>query len=274
MTGFVYPTKPKIIKETEIEGIFEIENLYTGYGLTIGNALRRTILSSLKGAAITTVKIKGIQHEFSVIEGIKEDVIQIILNLKKIRVKTFSEGPHTLVLNKKGEGEVTAKDIERNSNIEIITPDIHIATLTDKKADLEMVLTVEEGIGYVSAEERKKEKLPIGTISLDAVFTPIKKVNYEVENMRVGEKTDYNRLRIFIETDGTILPRAAFKQAVEILQEHFRIIGNIDFLDEEEKNANKVKKEEDEKEIEGNKKEKKIVKKVEKKFNKTKKSKR
>lgn len=249
MTGFTFPNKPKIIKETETEGVFEIENLYTGYGITIGNALRRVLLSSLKGFAITTVQIKGVPHEFSVIDGVLEDVIQIILNLKKIRVKCFSEGPHTLILKAKGEGEVKARDIEKNSNVEILTPDTHIATLTDKKAELELILTVEEGVGYVPAEARQKEKLPIGTISLDATFTPIKKVNFEVENMRVGERTDYNRLRIFIETDGSILPRMALKQAANILEEHYRIISDIPLLEEkEEKEKEVVKKKTKEKE--------------------------
>ncbi|HOV88534.1 MAG TPA: DNA-directed RNA polymerase subunit alpha [Candidatus Paceibacterota bacterium] len=234
MTGFIFPTKPKIIKETSTEGIFEIENLYTGYGVTIGNALRRVLLSSLKGFAITTVQIKGVPHEFSVIDGVLEDVIQLILNLKKIRVKCFSEGPHTLILKAKGEGEVKAKDIEKNSNVEILTPDAHIATLTDKKSELEMILTVEEGLGYMPAEMRQKEKLPIGTISLDATFTPVKKVDFEVENMRVGERTDYNRLRLFIETDGSILPRAALKQAADILEEHFKIVGDIPLPEEKE----------------------------------------
>jgi DNA-directed RNA polymerase subunit alpha len=227
MAGLILPTKPKIIKETETEGVFEIENLYTGYGLTLGNALRRVLLSSLKGAAITSVKIKGVHHEFSTIEGVQEDVVQIILNLKKIRVKIYNPGPHTLTLSVKGEKEVTAKDIEKNSNVEIINPDVHIATLTDKKSELEMVLTVEEGIGYSPAETRQKEKLPIGTINLDAIFTPVKKVNYEVENMRVGERTDYNRLRIYIETDGSISPRVALKQAADILVDHFKIVADI-----------------------------------------------
>lgn len=242
MTGFIFPNKPKIIKETETEGVFEIENLYTGYGITIGNALRRVLYSSLKGFAITTVQIKGVPHEFSVINGVLEDVIQINLNLKKIRVKCFSEGPHTLILKAKGEREVKASDIERNSNVEILTPDAYIATLTDKKAELELILTVEEGVGYVPAEARQKEKLPVGTISLDATFTPIKKVNFEVENMRVGERTDYNRLRIFIETDGSILPRMALKQAANILEEHYRIISDVPLLEEKEEKEEVIKK--------------------------------
>jgi len=242
MTGFIFPNKPKIIKETETEGVFEIENLYTGYGITIGNALRRVLYSSLKGFAITTVQIKGVPHEFSVINGVLEDVIQINLNLKKIRVKCFSEGPHTLILKAKGEREVKASDIEKNSNVEILTPDVHIATLTDKRAELELILTVEEGVGYVPAEARQKEKLPVGTISLDATFTPIKKVNFEVENMRVGERTDYNRLRIFIETDGSILPRMALKQAANILEEHYRIISDVPLLEEKEEKEEVIKK--------------------------------
>jgi DNA-directed RNA polymerase subunit alpha len=245
MTGFIFPTKPKIIKETEKEGVFEIENLYTGYGLTLGNALRRVLLSSLKGSAITSVKIKGVPHEFSVIDGVLEDVIQIILNLKKIRVKTYTPGPHTLTLSVKGEREVKASDIQKNSNVEIITPDVHIATLTDKKSELEMVLTVEEGLGYSPAETRQKEKLPIGTISLDVAFSPVRKVNYEVENMRVGERTDYNRLRLYIETDGTITPSAALKQAAEILQEHFKIVADLPVPEQKE-----VKEEEEEKKTE------------------------
>lgn len=235
MSGLILLTKPKIIKETETEGIFEIENLYTGYGLTLGNALRRVLLSSLKGAAITSVKIKGVHHEFSTIEGVLEDVVQIILNLKKIRVKIYNSGPHTLALSAKGEREVTAGDIAKNSNVEIINPDAHIATLTDKKSELEMVLTVEEGVGYSPTETRQKEKLPIGTINLDAIFNPVKKVNYEVENMRVGERTDYNRLRVYIETDGSILPRVALKQASDILVDHFKIVADIQLPEEKTK---------------------------------------
>jgi len=226
MTDFILPSKPKIVKEERNFGIFEIEGLYPGYGLTIGNALRRTLLSSLEGAAITTVKIKGVQHEFSTISGVKEDVIQILINLKKIRVRMFSNEPQTLLLSVKGEKKVTASDIQKNANVEILTPENYIATLTDKKAELEIMMTVEKGLGYVPAELRKKEKLPIGTISLDAVFSPIKKVNYEVEDMRVGERTDYNLLRIYIETDGSISPRIALKKAAEILNAHFESISS------------------------------------------------
>ncbi len=224
MTDFILPSKPKIIKEEDNVGVFEIEGLYTGYGLTIGNALRRVLLSSLPGAAITTVKIKGVQHEFSTLPGVLEDVIQIIINLKKIRVKMFNNEPQTLFLSVKGDKKISAADIDKNSNVEILNPEAHIATLTDKKSELEIIFTIEQGLGYVPAEFRKKEKLPIGTISLDAAFSPIQKVNYEVEDMRVGERTDYNRLRIYIETDGSISPRLALKKATEILFAHFQMI--------------------------------------------------
>lgn len=233
MTDFILPSKPKIVKEEKNSGIFEIEGLYPGYGLTIGNALRRVLFSSLEGAAITTVKIKGIQHEFSTISGVREDIIQILINLKKIRVRMFSNEPQTLLLSVKGEKKVTANDIQKNANVEILNPENYIATLTEKKSELEIMMTIEKGLGYVPAELRKKEKLPIGTISLDAVFSPVKKVNYEVEDMRVGERTDYNLLRIYIETDGAISPRAALKRATEILAAHFESISNnIELVEE------------------------------------------
>ena len=229
---FVLPSKTNIIKEDKNLGVFEIEGLYPGYGLTVGIALRRVLLSSLPGAVITTVKIKGVQHEYSTIPHVKEDVIQILLNLKKIRIKTFSSEPETLILSIKGEKKVFASDIEKNSSAEVINPDEFIATLTDKKAELEIEMTVESGLGYVPSELRRKEKLPVGTISLDAVFSPIKNVNYEVEDMRVGERTDYNRLRIHIETDGSLSPRQAFKKACDILNSHFQLIGDIEIPEE------------------------------------------
>lgn len=254
MANFILPNKPKIVKEEKNSAVFEIEGLYTGYGLTVGNALRRVLLSSIRGSAITTVKIKNVHHEFSTLAGVKEDVIQILLNLKKIRVKMFTEEPQNLFLSVKGEKTVTAKDFQKNPLVEIVNPDQVIANLTDKKAELEITATVEWGLGYVPAEMRKKEKLPIGTISLDAVFSPIKKVNFEVEDMRVGERTDYNRLRIYLETDGTISPRLAFKQACEILKDHFERVGEIELKEEteigkkEEKSEEKVKVEKAKKE--------------------------
>lgn len=211
----------KRISEDAKEGVFEIEGLYTGYGITLGNALRRVLLSSLPGAAITQVKIKGVGHEFTTIPHVTEDVVEIALNLKRIRFRLTTDEPQTLMLKVKGERVVTAADIEANANAEIMTPDAHIATLSAKNAELEMELTVERGLGYVPVEARKMEKLPIGVVALDAIFTPVVKVSYSVENMRVGERTDYNRLRIAIETDGTITPSAALAESAKILEGHF-----------------------------------------------------
>src|SRR3989344_2577406 len=205
--------KIKTISETKTEGFFEIEGLYTGYGLTLGNALRRSLLSSLPGAAITQVKLKGVEHEFSTIPGVKEDVVEITLNLKRVRFKFYATEPQVLTLKVKGEKKVTASDIKTNAQVEIVNLDCHIATLTGKNAEIDMELTVEKGLGYVPVEARKLEKLPIKTIALDAIFSPVQKVNFVVENMRVGDRTDYNRLKISLETDGTISHSRALRQA-------------------------------------------------------------
>lgn len=229
----------KKISETSTEGIFEVEGLYTGYGLTVGNALRRVLLSSLPGAAITKFKIKGVGHHFSTISGVIEDVVEIGLNLKKVRFRIFSDEPQVLILKVKGEYKVTAADIETNDQVELVTPDAHIATLTEKGVELDMELTVEKGLGYVPAEVLEKDKLPIGEIALDALFSPVVNVNFSVENMRVGDRTDFNRLRLDIKTDGTITPSAALRKASNILQDHFAKISQIEVVGPEP-----VKKEE------------------------------
>jgi DNA-directed RNA polymerase subunit alpha len=226
--------KIKTVSENKTEGVFEIEGLYTGYGLTIGNALRRVLLSSIPGAAITQVKISGVKHEFSTIEGIAEDILEISLNLKKIRFKFFADEPQVLTLDVKGEKEVTAGDIKANSQVEVINSDSHIATLTSKKAELKMEITVEKGLGYVPAENRKAEKLPIGVIAIDAIFTPVIKVNFTIENMRVGEKTDYNNLKFTVETDGSIAPGVAMHKSANILKDHFEKISSIGVSEETE----------------------------------------
>jgi len=218
----------KTVSENNAEGVFEIEGLYTGYGLTLGNALRRVLLSSLPGAAITRVKIKGVNHEFSTLEGVAEDIVELGLNLKKVRFRAYSDDPQTLVLKVKGEMEVTAADIETNAQVEVINPDVHIATLTAKNGELDIELTVERGLGYVPVELMKLEKLPIGVIALDAIFTPVVKVNFEVENMRVGDRTDYNRLKLLINTDGSITPSAALRKASNILQDHFSKASQVE----------------------------------------------
>lgn len=221
------PKKPKVVKKGDNHAIFEIDGCYPGYGMTLGNALRRVLLSSLSGAAITSVKIKGVSHEFSTVPNVLEDIIQVVLNMKQIRFKINSKTalPLKLQLKVVGEKQVKAKDIKVTSELEIINKDMHIATLTDKKAKLEMEIEVDSGLGYVPAEKRTKEKLEIGAIAIDAIFTPVKKVNYEVENMRVGDRTDFNRLKIDIETDGSITPEQAFEKAASILVEHFQVFS-------------------------------------------------
>ena len=223
-TNVALPSKPRVIKEEDFSGIFEIDGLYPGYGHTLGNSLRRIILSSLPGAAITQVKIEGVQHEFSTIAGVKEDVITILLNLKRIRIKMHSDTPLTVSLRVSGAQVVTAADIKAPSQIEILNPEQHIAEITDKGTTLEIEFTVEHGLGYVPREVHQKDKVDIGTIALDAVFTPIRRVNYEVENMRVGDRTDYNRLRVFIETDGTLTARQALENSIEVMIHQLKAI--------------------------------------------------
>lgn len=204
----ILPSKPRIVKEDVAHGVYEIDGLYPGYGHTLGNSLRRIILSSLPGAAITSLKIAGVAHEFSVIDGVKEDAISLILNLKKVRFAVTSGEKVTAHLKVTGPMIVTAKDIECPGQVTIANPDQYICEITSKiKLDVE--ISVERGMGYVSKEVIQKEKVDIGTIAVDAAFAPIRRVSYEVEDMRVGDKTNHNRLRISIETDGTITPREA-----------------------------------------------------------------
>lgn len=224
-TNISLPKAPQLIEQiSKNRAIFEIEELYPGYGLTLGNALRRVMLSSLSGAAITSVKIKDINHEFSTVPGVLEDVVEIILNLKQIRFEIYSDEPQTITLKTKGEKKVTAGDIKLTSQVKIANPDISIATITSKNASLEIEMQVEKGLGYSELETRKKNKQEIGSVAVDAIFTPIKTINYDVEDMRVGDKTNYNRLRFDIETDGTITPIKALSSAAQILIEQFQVI--------------------------------------------------
>lgn len=211
------PSKPRIVSEEDFSGVYEIDGLYPGYGHTLGNSLRRIILSSLPGAAITSVKIDGVPHEFTTVEGVKEDVITLLLNLKRVRIRIATDEPQTLTLEAKGEKHVTARDIAAPGQVEILNPDQHIAEMVGKNAKLSVEIVAERGLGYVPKEAHRKEKVDIGTIALDAIFTPIRRVNYEVENMRVGDRTDFNRLRVFIETDGTLTPREALERSIDIM---------------------------------------------------------
>lgn len=215
------------IKEVSKEGnkgTFAIEPLYPGYGMTLGNSFRRVILSSLPGAAVTAVKIAGVPHEFTTVKGVKEDVIEIILNLKQLRVKLHSDEEY-LSLTSTGSGEVTAKDIKANSNVEIANPELHIATLDNKTAKLDMEIKVEKGRGFVPVEKREGEKLGVGMIAIDALYAPIKKVRYNVESTRVGQMTDLDKLVIEVETDGTISPKEALEESAEILVDHFLLLS-------------------------------------------------
>lgn len=234
------PSKPKIIKKEENTTIFEIEGLYPGYGTTIGNSLRRVLLSSLEGAAVIGLKIEGVHHEFTTIDGILEDVISITLNIKKLRFIMHSDEPQKVSLNIKGEKIVTGSDLKVSSELELVNKDVHIATLTDKKSELKMELIVGKGIGYIIADQQKRDKLEVGQISIDSIFTPIKSMNFKVENMRVGKRTDFDRLSLKIETDGTIDPKKALEKALKILIDHFSSLSEEhEVLDE----SDSIKKE-------------------------------
>ena len=239
------PLQPKISDKKDNKATFQIEAIYPGYGVTIGNSLRRVLFSSLPGAAITQFKIKGVQHEFSTLPGVMEDILTIMLNLKQLRFKVFSDEPQRAILKVKGEKKITAADFKLPSQIEIVNKNVHIATLTTKSAELDMEIQVEKGVGYSLKDSRKKEKLGIGEIALDAIFTPIRKASYRVENMRVGERTDFDRLFLDIETDGTIAPEEALLQSSRILINHFSIINDWAEKLEKPKTAKKRDESED-----------------------------
>ncbi|MBP7006489.1 MAG: DNA-directed RNA polymerase subunit alpha [Candidatus Pacebacteria bacterium] len=247
----IMPSKPRVVEEVGNKGVFEIDGLYPGYGHTLGNSLRRIILSSLPGAGLTSIKIDGITHEFQTVEGIKEDVIIMILNLKKIRFKMASDEPQTVTLSIKGPKEVTASDITTTGQVEVLNPELYLATVTGK-INLNIEMKVEKGLGFIPKEVMQKEKVDIGTIAVDAIFTPIRRVSYEVENMRVGDKTNHNRLRISIETDGTLTPREALSQAIVIMINQLKAI--VDFKEKEEIEVEKKSSKSEDKEKEEEKK--------------------
>lgn len=239
------PEQVSVVRKEGHTAVFEIGPLMPGYGATIANPLRRVLLSSLEGAAITSIKIKGVDHEFGAIPGVMEDLIQIILNLKKVRVRSYSNDPVTLTLTAKGEKAVTAQDIQLTSDVELINGDQPICTLSDKKSSLEMELTVEKGRGYVAVEQRSKDKLPIGVIAIDAIFSPVRLVNFTLEDVRVGQRIDFNKVVMEVETDGSVQPEAAVKEAALILRDHFDLIGQIAVQEPvaKAKKAKKAKKE-------------------------------
>lgn len=235
------PEQIKVIAKEGNRATFEISPLMPGYGATIANPLRRVLLSSLEGAAITSIKIKGVDHEFSSIAGVQEDVIELIMNIKKIKFRLHTDGPVKLTVEVKGDKEVTAADIKTNADVEVINLDQHIATLTDKKMDFVMELDVEKGIGYVPVEQRQKEKLAIGVIAIDAIFSPVRLVNFKIEDVRVGQRIDFNKVTMEVETDGSIEPEAAMKSASEILINHFSVVHEVQVPEAAAKKEPKIK---------------------------------
>lgn len=208
-------------------GRLVVEPLYPGYGTTVGNSLRRVLLSSLPGAAVTAVRIHNAPHEFTTLPKVQEDILQLILNLKRLRCKVYSDEPVQLHLKTKGEKVVLASEIDKNSQVEIVTPDLPIATLTSRDAELEMDLWVSQGRGFVTTESREKERMEIGVIAVDALFSPVRHVAFEVEGARVGQMTNYDKLILDVETDGTITPAEACQAATQILIDHFTLLTSM-----------------------------------------------
>ena len=225
MENILYPNKISFEPGSqENEATFVVEPCFYGYGTTLGNALRRVLLSSLPGAAVTAVKIKGATHEFQSLENVKEDVLQIILNLKGLRMKMHSEEPVKLSIKVSGQKEVTGADVEANADVEIVNKDHKIATLTADNAEFDAEITIERGRGFVPTEERKEDSGELGVIAIDALFSPVRNVAYKVENTRVGDITNYDKLVMTIETDGTIVPEDAVQQSSKILLDYFSLL--------------------------------------------------
>lgn len=222
------PYKPQYTPIDKKTGLIEINGCYLGYGTTLGNALRRVLLSSLPGAAIVSIKIKGAKHEFSTLPDVMEDVIQIILNLKQVRFRLFSDEAVQASLKVKGEKTINAGMIECPSNVEIVNKDAHIATITSAKGELEIEMEINAGIGYVPVEQQEREKKEVGVIAIDAIYTPIKRVNYTISNMRVGKRTDFEKISLEIATDGSITPEEAFSKAVDILVDQFSEMKTVE----------------------------------------------
>lgn len=226
-TSIVLPSKFKIVSESKTSGVYEIEGLAPGYGHTLGNSLRRIILSSIPGTGIVSFKIHGAAHEFATLPGIREDALNIILNLKRARFHLIGDEPKTITLVATKSGIVTAASFETNGVAEVLTPDQPIAEITDKSGRLEIDITLAKGLGLIARENLVKEKTEVGEIVMDAVFTPIVKANYEVENMRVGDRTDYNRLRVILETDGSQTPSQILSESIRIMLEQFKAILDL-----------------------------------------------
>lgn len=248
MENLLLPTTIEYKDSTEPnKGTLTISPCYHGYGNTLGNSLRRVLLSSLPGAAVEGFKIKGVQHEFDTLKGVKEDVVQIMLNLKQLSLRVYSDEPVVLTLTKKGAGPVVAGDIKKDSNVEIISKDLVIANLTDDKTTLEMEIIVSKGRGFKPAEEKDRKDLDLGTMLIDSIYTPIRDVGYKVEFIRVGDITNYEKLIIEIETNGTMTPKEAVRQSTQILTDHFSLVMNEvgSEVEEIKKDNKKLDKEEE-----------------------------
>jgi len=240
------PQKPKYTFSDEKTGLFEIEGCYPGYGTTLGNALRRVLLSSLPGAAITSVKIKNAKHEFSTIPNVAEDIIQIILNLKQVRFRLFSDESVKVTLKAKGEKMITSEMIECSSNVEVVNKDAHIATITSPKGEIEMELEIASGIGYIPVEQQEREGKEVGVIAVDSIYTPIKRVNYTISNMRVGKRTDFEKISLEVSTDGSVSPLEAFSKAVDILVDQFSVFKTMQDPEEEKEEETQIEETEKE----------------------------
>ncbi len=220
-------TLPNIISAQNVgehHDVITVSPCYPGYGTTLGNAMRRVLLSSLPGAAVTAVKMKGVDHEFSTIDHVKEDVVEIILNVKNLRFRVHGDEPVEIELHATGEGVITAGQFEKDALVEVVNPEAVIATMTDKAGEFHLKAIVQKGRGYVPVEERENEKLEIGYIAIDSIYTPVRNVNFHTEHVRVGEMTNFDKLSLDIATDGTIAPEEAFQMAAEILVEQFGVL--------------------------------------------------
>lgn len=247
MESLLLPTKNevKVLEKNKAEIV--IEPCAPGYGTTLGNSLRRVLLSSLPGAAATSVKIKNVTHEFSTVKHVQEDIVELILNMKTVRFKLHNTPQSKVILKVKGEKKVTAKDITCPSDVEVTSPDIHIATLTDKNAELEIEIIVEEGRGYVPVEAAEKKTHELGVIAIDAIYSPVQNANFAVKNVRVGQMTNFDKLTMTISTDGSITPEEALQKASQILVDHFSFIAESSKVEKQkEKTTPKVNKKVDE----------------------------
>jgi DNA-directed RNA polymerase subunit alpha len=243
---FTLPVKSEVVLEEGNIAKIEVHPCYPGYGVTLGNSLRRVLLSSIEGGAVTSLKIEGVKHEFSTIEGVYESVINIILNVKKLRFKVHTDKPVEVTLKAKGKKKVTAKDIDKNSDAEVINKDQFICELTEAKSEVDIKFTVEKGIGYSPVERREAKKKEIGVIEIDTSFSPVKRVSFNVVNTRIGKRTDYDKLVLEVETDGSVSSYDAFKNASEILSKNYAVLAGIKIA-EVQKEVKKVKEDHEEK---------------------------